>query len=68
MKLVPSSLGLGCRGVGTLLNVGKGTNFSRNKKLGGNGEVVGSGSALTEFIFTKYVFGGVASITLFRFV
>lgn len=37
-----------------LFNVGKGTNFFWNKKLGVVGEYVGSGSALTEQIFTKW--------------
>lgn len=40
--------------VRTLLNIGKGTNFPRNKKQGVDGEYVGSGSALTEQIFTKW--------------
>ena len=40
--------------VGTLFNDRKGTNFLRNKKMGVVGELVGSGSALTEQIFTKW--------------
>lgn len=40
--------------VGTLFNVGKGTNFLRNEKMGVVGEYVGSRSALTEQIFTKW--------------
>lgn len=53
MKPVASTLDRWGFEVWTLLNFGKGTNFSRNKKQGVVGEQVGSGSALTEQIFTN---------------
>ena len=54
MKPVASTLSRWGIEVGTLLNVGKGTNFLRNKKMGVVGELVGSGSALTDVFFTKW--------------
>ena len=54
--------------VGTLFNVGKGTNFSRNKKQGVGGEYVGSGSALTEQILTKRQNGGIDLLGRFKII
>ena len=66
-KLVASPLSRWGIQVGTLFNVGKGTNFLRNEKMGVDGEYVGSGSALTEQIFTKKQGAGLDPLCFFIF-
>ena len=67
-KLVASPLSRWGIQVGTLFNVGKGTNFLRNEKMGADGEYVGSGSALTEQILTKRQNGGIDLLGRFKII
>lgn len=68
MKPLASTLSQWGFQVGTLFNVGKGTNFFWNQKQGVDGEYVGSGSALTEQILTKRQNGGIDLLGRFKII
>ena len=68
MKPMASSLSPGVFQVGTLFNVGKGTNFFWKQNQGVGGEYVGSWSALTEQILTKRQNGGIDLLGRFKII